>query len=49
MRENEVRVQVSVARSAQKESGVMSSAVRQTPLTAMLLPSLQLFGGVRAR
>ena len=38
MRENEVRVQVSFARSAQNVSGLMSSAVRHTPLTAMLLP-----------
>ena len=39
MRENEVRVQVSFARSALNESGVMFDAVRQTPLTATLLPS----------
>ena len=39
MRDSEVRAQVSAARSAQNESGVMSSAVRQTPLTATLLPS----------
>src|SRR5580692_494705 len=38
MRESEVRAQVSGARSAANEFGLMSSAVRQTPLTAMLSP-----------
>src|SRR5215469_3975551 len=39
-RENEVLAQVSWARSAVKESPVRSTAVRQTPLTAMLSPGL---------
>ena len=43
IRENEVRVHVSLARSAQKVSGVISRAVRHTPLTAMLLPCLSSF------
>src|ERR1700739_3377343 len=38
MRENEVRTQVSGARSAQNDPGLMSSAVKQTPLTETLLP-----------
>ena len=41
MREKEVRFQVSSARSAAKELGVISTAVRQTPLTAMLSPCLE--------
>src|ERR1700684_1003966 len=44
MRENEVRVQVSGARSAQNEPGLMSIAVRQTPLTATLSPVRNSFG-----
>ena len=48
MRENEVRVQVSFARSAQNVSGLMSSAVRHTPLTAMLLPCLSSFAELGA-
>ena len=44
MRENDVRTQVSGARSAQKESGLISSAVRQTPLTATLWPVPSSFG-----
>src|SRR6185369_6808722 len=40
MREKEVRFQVSAARSAAKDLGVISIAVRQTPLTAMLSPVL---------
>ena len=44
MRENEVRTQVSGARSAQNDFGLMSSAVRQTPLTATLLPVRSSFG-----
>src|SRR5207245_3601444 len=38
MRENEVRFQVSSARSAPNDLGVISTAVRQTPLTATLSP-----------
>src|SRR5580700_9849720 len=37
-RENEVRFHVSSARSAPNESDVISTAVRQTPLTATLSP-----------
>src|SRR5208282_905931 len=44
IRENEVRTQVSGARSAQNDFGLMSSAVRQTPLTATLLPVPSSFG-----
>src|SRR5579863_1568239 len=40
MRENDVRFQVSFARSAAKDLGVISTAVRHTPLTAMLSPFL---------
>src|ERR1700730_4911656 len=40
IREKEVRFQVSAARSAAKDLGVISTAVRQTPLTAMLSPFL---------
>ena len=40
----DVRDQVSGARSAQKESGLMSSAVRQTPLTETLSPVRSCFG-----
>src|SRR5512135_3407158 len=40
MRENEVRTQVSSARSAPKESPCRSTAVRHTPLTATLSPFL---------
>src|SRR5580704_19795243 len=38
IREKEVRCQVSSARSAPKDLDVISTAVRQTPLTAMLSP-----------
>src|SRR3954467_4413646 len=38
IRENEVRTQVSGARSAQNDASLMSSAVRHTPLTATLCP-----------
>src|SRR3954465_4595413 len=38
MREKEVRTQVSGAKSAQNDPGLISSAVRQTPLTATLAP-----------
>ena len=48
MRESEVRAQVSAARSAQKDSGLMSSAVRHTPLTATLLPSFNSFAELGA-
>src|SRR5215469_13069503 len=44
MREKEVRTQVSGARSAQNDPGLMSSAVKQTPLTATLLPVPSSFG-----
>src|SRR5215472_5125915 len=44
MRENEVRTQVSGARSAQNDPGLMSSAVRQTPLTETLWPVPSSFG-----
>src|ERR1700686_1757192 len=46
--ENEVRVHVSGARSAPKVFGLMSSAVRQTPLTATLSPTPNCFGMVAA-
>src|ERR1051326_964224 len=38
MRENEVRTQVSGARSAQNAPGLISSAVKHTPLTDTLCP-----------
>src|SRR5579872_4705366 len=38
MRENEVRTQVSGARSAQNDPGLISSAVKHTPLTETLCP-----------
>ena len=44
IRENEVRAHVSGARSAQNDFGLISSAVRQTPLTATLLPVPNSFG-----
>src|SRR5579863_1232711 len=44
MRENEVRSQVSGARSAQNEPVWMSRAVRQTPLTETLSPGLSSLG-----
>jgi len=44
MRESDVRTQVSGARSAAKEVGVMARAVRQTPLTAQLSPVFNCFG-----
>src|SRR3954470_9405500 len=44
IRENEVRTQVSGARSAQNDAGLMSRAVRQTPLTATLCPVPSSFG-----
>jgi len=40
MRENDVRFQVSSAKSKVTEPGVMSTAVKQTPLTAMESPFL---------
>src|SRR5205809_2170777 len=43
IRENDVRFQVSWARSAPKDLGATSTAVRQTPLTAMLLPLFSSF------
>src|SRR5271163_1435909 len=48
IRENEVRAQVSGARSAQNDFGFMSSAVRQTPLTATLSPVFNSPGVFRA-
>src|SRR6202158_4672881 len=46
--ENEVRAHVSGARSAQTVFGLMSSAVRQTPLTATLSPTPNCFGMIAA-
>src|SRR5262249_28282539 len=43
IREKDVRFHVSSARSQRKEFDVSSTAVRQTPLTAMLLPCLSSF------
>src|ERR1700676_2486692 len=48
IRENEVRAHVSGARSAQNVFGLMSSAVRQTPLTATLSPTPNCFEMVAA-
>src|ERR1700686_1796111 len=44
--ENEVRAHVSGARSALNDCGLMSSAVRQTPLTATLSPTPNCCGAV---
>jgi len=44
IRENEVRAHVSGARSAENDVGLMSRAVRQTPLTATLSPVRNSFG-----
>src|ERR1017187_2127177 len=44
MRENDVRIQVSGARSAQNDFFLISSAVRQTPLTETLCPVFSSFG-----
>ncbi len=49
MRENEVRAQVSGAKSALNEPGLMSSAVRQTPLTATLSPVFSSVGALLGR
>src|ERR1700722_5561330 len=48
MRESEVRAQVSGARSEPNCPGLMSSAVRQTPLTETLSPALSSFGALPA-
>src|SRR6267143_2689808 len=48
MCENEVRSHVSGARSAAKDPGLTSSAVRQTPLTATLSPVLSSLGVLSA-
>ena len=48
IRENDVRTHVSGARSAQNDFGLMASAVRQTPLTAMLWPVPNSFGAFAA-
>ena len=49
MREKDVRFQVSAARSAAKDCGVISTAVRQTPLTAMLSPFVSSFSSCSQR
>src|ERR1022692_4406102 len=48
MREYDVRTQVSGARSAQNDPGLISSAVKQTPLTATLLPGFSSYGVLTA-